>query len=257
MAGMPIRRFNKQTLERAMSSAARYLEGQPQTVVAVGGVLSVCFLETRAETSGVDVFGCHDFPETLFWEAAEEAVNHRDISSAGWLSHSAQDSLSAVNPQLSMDLTREAISQGDVLFEKSGLKVFASPWYFAFSWKIARIQEGQDQSEAVSEAVHLLHQHIIKKNGGQPVHFTDIEGWAARFHRYSPPSYGICWEINEKYRKIYGTEGILFPHGSQTTAPPRQVVMIMPHAWQPPIAGTPRQGSVARQFSRQVHVQAH
>jgi hypothetical protein len=107
---------------------------------------------------------------------------------------------------LQADLARRAESQNEIVFQETGLTVFAAPWDYAFCTKMDRMHKRSRRPYDIDDAVRYLHRYI-SLHGNRPVRVQDVRAWAQTYGVRAEDA--IIAEINQHYVEHYGSQPIV------------------------------------------------
>lgn len=209
--GRPIRvedyELDRRTLEAALTYMAQYIENQRQaiTVIAVGGVVNTMLLQNRQSTHDVDFFGTNinNRQRILLDEAAKYAERKTSTPLGGeWFNN---QTMLWMPPDVQRKVTREALEQNEVVFQKRGLKVLAAPWNYAMCGKINRLVRGDEaRPYDLTDAVSYL-RCFIQRHGG-PIPVARVKRWCQEYQKTTTDD--VIRSISREYMRIHGTAGI-------------------------------------------------
>ena len=200
--------LDRQTLEAALTIMANFIHrhGQTIAVIAVGGAVNTLLLQNRQSTHDVDFFGTNlnNNQRILLDEAARYAEQHSPTPLGGeWFNN---QNIPWLPPDVHRTVTEQALQQNEVVFHKTGLKLIAAPWNYAFCGKMSRVLTGdQARPYDLSDAASYLHQYI-RSHGGQPVRAAEVKMWCQQYQRGT--SKEVLRAVNQEYQRHCRSVGV-------------------------------------------------
>ncbi|KAI9756675.1 MAG: proteasome component pup2 [Chaenotheca gracillima] len=201
--------LDRQTLMDALGCMADYIDNQRQsiTVIAVGGAVNTILLQSRQSTRDVDFFGCNisNQQRVLLDEASNYAGRRSKVPLGGqWFNN---QTMLWIPPDIHRRVTREALDQNEIVFQKRGLKVVAAPWNYAFCGKMNQLARGTEaRPYDIPDAVSFLRHHI-QRRGKRPVRGNIVKQWCGEYQKAT--SDDVMTSINKEYKLRYGESGII------------------------------------------------
>ena len=199
--------LDRQTLETALKCMADCIDRQGQNITLIigGGAVNTMLLQSRLSTHDVDFFGTNlnNDQRVLLDKAAGYAEMQSQIPLGGeWFNNQA---ILWLPPNVHHRVTKEALEQDDVVFEKRGLKVIAAPWNYALCGKMNRlVRRNEVRRYDVTDAASYLHRYILKHGG--PVSPAQIKQWCQAYQKDT--SNDAIRAVAKEYRRQYGSNGI-------------------------------------------------
>lgn len=198
--------INRDQLLLAFKYMADYLrqQGVSLTIYVAGGAVNTIYLRSRHTTGDVDFFGANEHSR-LLKEASKYAQQHsKSQLGANWFNNTMSLFLSRT---LEQDLIGASHHQNVILFNKSGLTVYAIPWEYAFCGKTDRLTKPDKRPYDTADAVAYLHQCVMQ-NSGRAIPAQMVEAWARKYNK--AVSAKVLMEIDTLYKSKYREHGILF-----------------------------------------------
>jgi len=168
--------------------------------------VNTILLKSRASTSDVDFFYRTKTKNNDVSNVTRAAEDARKILKLGeqWLNnHTAV----FMDEGLIKILYDEAVQQDEVVFNKSGLKVYAAPWRYALAAKLDRLAKPGARPYDMSDAADYLARLIAKRGG--TVKRSELGQWAKEFDFKPEPTKQLIDKLAEEYKKKTHKDGIV------------------------------------------------
>lgn len=201
--------YDKRTLEHALAVMAQYLQshGEDLTIIIIGGAVNTILLESRQTTHDIDFLGTNinrEQHQTLMRAATYARSSCQPKLEYGWWNNEVNLGLPT---KILQQITREALTQDEVVFHRKGLKIIAAPWELQLCGKINRHASGGIvRSYDLSDAVAYLRRYV-QTHDDQPISSKMIKKWAISYYKKTDTT--IINQIAKEYRRIYGSDGIV------------------------------------------------
>ena len=199
--------LDKETLEAALTAMAAYIHARHQTIttITVGGAVNTLLLQSRPSTHDVDFLGTNltNDQRVLLDEAALHAETQSPTPLGGeWFNNHA---ILWLPPNVHREVTREALEQHEILFQRPGLEILVAPWHYALCGKMNRlVRERERRPYDVADAAAYLRQYVLRH--GETVSKGSIWRWCDVYQKDT--SEDVICAVNEEYRRLYGSDGI-------------------------------------------------
>lgn len=201
------------TIQRALDNMATYLmqQGVLANIVTVGGAVNTLYLHSRESTQDVDFFLANpQAPEhTAIYQAARYANRQTNgMLGADWFNNATQ---MMMGRRLQGSLATAAFEQNTLIYQRvdgrSGLRVYAAPWSYAFCGKLNRLSAGNARSYDLADAVAYLYEHL-RASGRQTVSASRIRRWCQEYGKENTDA--VLHQVDEAYRQRYGRRPVDF-----------------------------------------------
>jgi hypothetical protein len=142
-----------------------------------------------------------------------EAARHANRQLGGalgaeWFNNSTQIMMGR---RVQEDLADSAFKQGTVIFQNSGLRIYAAPWSYAFCGKLNRLCTEAPRPYDLADAVVYLHEYL-QTNGRQSVSASRVYRWCQGFGKNVTEA--VLRSVDKAYRRKYGRTAIDWSSGS-------------------------------------------
>jgi hypothetical protein len=157
--------LDRQALEHSLELMAKYKHQQDQelTVIIIGAAINTLLLRNRCMTHNVDFFGTDiDNNQRRSLGHAVSSAERQSTSTLGASWFDNENEVTICDLDVHLKVTHEALAQTEIGFQRTGLKITASPWQFAFCAKVSRFASG-------------------RKGGARPYDLTDAVSYLRRY----------------------------------------------------------------------------
>jgi hypothetical protein len=172
--------LDRQALEHSLELMAKYIHQQDQeltvyihqqdqelTVIIIGAAINTLLLRNRCMTHNVDFFGTNiDNNQRRSLGHAVSYAERQSPSTLGASWFDNENEVTICDLDVHLKVTHEALAQNEIGFQRTGLKITASPWQFAFCAKVSRFASGRKGGARpydLTDAVSYLHRYTQRR----------------------------------------------------------------------------------------------
>jgi hypothetical protein len=196
--------INLTTLRPFLEQMAKCLATKRRdlTLITIGGEIYSVLLDDKFPPHDTDFLRTNMRNDQLKW--LQEAVQYAQYQcpQPTGVASFRPDKMLQLPEAVHLSVEREAVAQDACAFKRTGLKILAPPWEYAFCVKMATLAHGVTRSDdALSDAAAYLN-HNVMKHASSPMTLKMIKGWVRSYQLHWDSA--VFRDITKIFHEKYG-----------------------------------------------------